>query len=85
MITQVTYARLYNAGNYENVRFEAQATVENDDTAAAYADASAAVHAAYAQWQADREAEEQRQREERQARYATERAAASQKPDALPF
>lgn len=70
MITQVSYARLYNTGNYENARFEATATVE-DITAAAFDEVVAAVHDAYTQWLADREAEAaerknelQRQREQ---------------------
>lgn len=34
MITQITYARLWNLGNYENERFEATATVgEGEDPA----------------------------------------------------
>lgn len=69
-ITQVSYGRLYNTGNYENVRFEAVASVEDGDTSAAFAEAEAAVHAQYAQWQADREAEAGERLKEREARKA---------------
>jgi hypothetical protein len=74
MITQVSYARLYNIGNYENVRFEAVATVGDNNTALAFDEAVAAVHEGYAQWLADREAEAaerkaelQRKREQKDA------------------
>jgi hypothetical protein len=74
MITQVSYARLYNTGNYENVRFEAVATVGDNNTALAFDEAVAAVHEGYAQWLADREAEAaerkaelQRKREQKDA------------------
>lgn len=82
MITQVSYGRLYNTGNYENVRFEAVVSVEDngeDATAAAFEEAKAAVHAGYAQWQADREAEEERQRQEREAEMQRRREAAQAK------
>jgi hypothetical protein len=55
-ITQVSYGRLYNTGNYENVRFEAVVSVEDGDEAAAFNEAQRAIHAGYAQWQADRAA-----------------------------
>jgi hypothetical protein len=42
-ITAVTYARLYNLGNYENERLEVTVSVEDSDTAAAFALAEAAV------------------------------------------
>lgn len=71
-ITQVSYGRLYNTGNYENVRFEAVVSVEGEDVPAAFEEAKAAVHAGFTQWQADlererveREAEMQRRRMER--------------------
>jgi hypothetical protein len=66
-ITQVSYARLYNTGNYENVRFEAVVSVEDGNVKAAFAEAVIAVHEQYAQWQADREAEAEQARQERQA------------------
>ncbi len=56
-VTQVNYARLYNIGNYENIRFEATATVREDGPAAAFDEAVGAVHDGYAQWVADRDAE----------------------------
>ena len=74
MITQVSYARLYNTGNYENLRLEAVATVENDDVQAAFAEARAAVHEQYAAITAEREEAERRRREEYEARMAQERA-----------
>ncbi len=67
MITQVSYARLYNTGNYENIRFEATASVGEDGAAAAFDEAAAAVHAAYPQWQAAREAEAAQRLQERDA------------------
>lgn len=66
-ITQVSYGRLYNTGNYENVRFEAVASVEDGDVAVALAEATEAVHAGYIQWQADRAAEAEQARQEREA------------------
>lgn len=79
MITQVSYGRLYNTGNYENVRFEAVASVENGDEAAALNEAIAAVHAGYAQWLADREAEAEQARQEREAEMQRRRDAAQAK------
>lgn len=67
MITQVSYARLYNTGNYENIRFEATVTVESGgDTAAAFDEAVGAVHDGYRQWVTDREAEAAERRAELQ-------------------
>lgn len=79
MITQVTYARLYNTGNYENVRFEATATVGGNNSALAFDEAVAAVHEGYAQWLADREAEAAERRAE------AERKRAQKQTDDLPF
>lgn len=45
MITQITYARLYNLGSYENERLEVTVSVENDDVTAARITAVAAVEA----------------------------------------
>lgn len=47
MITQVTYARTYNLGNYESLRLEAVATCDGDSETA-FAEARAAVEAEYA-------------------------------------
>ncbi len=47
MITSVTYARLYNLGNYENERIEVTASVENGDLIAAHQEAVSAVQRAY--------------------------------------
>jgi len=63
-VTQVSYARLYNIGNFENIRFEATASVGADGAAAAFDEAVAAVHDGYVQWKADREAEEVKRRNE---------------------
>jgi secreted protein with Ig-like and vWFA domain len=78
-ITQVSYGRLYNTGNYENIRFEAVASVEDSNVQAAFAEAVIAVHEQYAQWQADREAEAEQARQERQAELQRRRDAASQR------
>lgn len=48
MITQVTYARVYNLGNYESLRLEAVALVQDGATGAAWEEARAAVEAEYA-------------------------------------
>lgn len=58
MVVQVSYARLYNTGNYENVRFEAVSTVIDGNTVVAYAEAIIAVHHAYSQWLDDKEPKE---------------------------
>jgi hypothetical protein len=79
MITQVSYGRLYNTGNYENVRFEAVVSVEDGDVPAALEEAKAAVHAGYTQWQADREAEIEHERQEREVEMQRRREAAQAK------
>lgn len=56
MITQVTVERLYNLGNYENIRLAATATVEDGQTEAAFAEARAAVEAHYAAFLEERAA-----------------------------
>lgn len=43
MITSVTYARLYNLGNYENEKLEVTVTVEKNDATAAFITAVATV------------------------------------------
>ena len=63
MITQVSYARLYNTGNFENVRFEAVASVDDGNTTAAFTECRNAVHGEMAAWIADRAAAEQRKRD----------------------
>lgn len=47
MVTQVTYARTYNLGNYESLRLEAVASCDGDSEAG-YAEARAAVETEYA-------------------------------------
>jgi len=80
MITQVSYARLYNTGNYENIRFEALVTVEaGGDAAAAFDEAVGAVHSGYAQWQEDRDAEAAERKAE------LERRRAQKNTDDVPF
>lgn len=74
MIATVTYARLYNLGNYENERLEVTVTTENGDAAAAFAMAKAATDAEHDRLVAEREAEIERQRAERQAEYEARRA-----------
>ena len=78
-ITQVSYARLYNTGNYENVRFEAVASVEDGDVAAAFTEVDTAVHAQYRQWEADRETEAAQKRAEWEAEQQRRRDAAQSK------
>lgn len=43
MIQTITYARLYNLGNYENERIEVTVSVEDDDLIAAHQKAVSAV------------------------------------------
>lgn len=47
MIKTVTYARLYNLGNYENERIEVTVSVDDDDLIAAHQEAVSAVQRAY--------------------------------------
>lgn len=67
-VITVTYARLWNLGNYENERLEAVATVESDATSA-FAEAVQAVTDQHALMQAERDEAE----EKRQAEYEAER------------
>lgn len=71
--TRVIVARLHNLGNYENIRFECEATVEDGDVPAAWSVARQACADAFTAFEADREAEEQRRRAEREARYKAQR------------
>lgn len=78
-VTQISYARLYNTGNYENIRFEVVVSVEDNGnvaTAAAFEEAKVAVHAAYAQWMADRETEAAQRLQEREAARAAKQKTA---------
>ena len=72
-IITVTYARLWNLGNYENERLEAVAAVESDATTA-FAEAVSAVNDQHALMQAERDAAEQRRREEYEAKRAGKQA-----------
>ena len=76
MITQVTVERLYNLGNYENIRLAATATVEEGQTEAAFAEARAAVEAHYTMFIDERHAEARRQQEEYEERRRQQRAEA---------
>lgn len=78
-ITQITYARLHNLGNYENERFEVVVTVEEGDVAGAFAEARYATDAARSAAQIEREeqAEQHRLRmEQERQRKIDERLAA---------
>ena len=79
-ITQITYERLYNLGNYNNERFVAVVVVEDGDYSAAFLEAKLAIELTHAQFQAERAAELERRRQdqetERQAKQAHTRAAA---------
>jgi hypothetical protein len=50
----LTYARLYNLGNYENEKIEITVSVDNDDVSAARIVAVAAVEAEHVQMLAER-------------------------------
>jgi len=89
MITQIVYARLYNTGNYENLRLEATAIVEDGDTQAAFAEARMAVEIQYQVFVTAREEAERRQREawdaqekERRAKYEAAALRERQEQDA---
>lgn len=93
-ITKITYARLYNLGNFENERLEVEVTVDGADAAAVavgWATAVGEVERQHAQLEAERQEAEQQRREENQAeqeRRRTDREAArQQRPDStdLPF
>lgn len=73
-IITVTYARLWNLGNYENERLEAVATVESD-AESAFAEAVQAVNDQHALMQAERDAAEQRRHEEWEAKQQEARMA----------
>lgn len=64
MITQITYARLYNLGNYENERLEVQVTVEDGDIEQAWIAAREAIEA---ERERAREAERRRREEKTRA------------------
>lgn len=66
-ITQISYARLHNLGNYENERFEVVVTVEEGDVAGAFAEARAATDAARIQVEGERRAEADRIQQEQEA------------------
>lgn len=78
MIKEVTVERLYNLGNYENIRLAATATVESGEDQEAFAEARAAVEAHYAAFLEERAAAERKQQEEweakRQRRLAEQQA-----------
>ncbi len=57
MITEVRYERLYNLGNFENVKFGATAIVDESGYALAYAECRTAVEYQYAFFMTEREAD----------------------------
>ena len=73
MITQVTYARLYNLGNYENERFEVAVTVEDGDVTGAFELARATV-------EAERHAAVEDRKQQEAARIYRQRAARNDDP-----
>lgn len=56
MITTVTYARLYNLGNYENEKLEVTVSVEDNDVTAAFITAVATVESEHLRLLNDRRA-----------------------------
>lgn len=72
-VKRVIVARLHNLGNYENIRFECESTVEGGDVAAAWSEARQACADAFTAFETDREAEDRRRREEQEARWKAER------------
>lgn len=71
----VTYARLWNLGNYENERLEVVVTVSTD-VEAAFAEAVQAVNDQHALMQAEKDAAEQRRRDEWEEKQRASREAA---------
>lgn len=68
-LTRITYARLYNLGNYENERLEAEITVGPDeDPQIAFDLAKSIVVEQHAQLKAERADAARRQREEYEER-----------------
>lgn len=88
-ITAVTYARLYNIGNYENIRYEAVVTVEDGNIDAAFDMGRRAVEAQYARFEQEREEAAERQRQEWKAEAARRQEeaerAAQQSTKTAPF
>ena len=81
MITKVSYARLYNLGNYENERFEAEAEVV-DGNVTRSARASRRSRPSASAKVAERErAEEQRREEWRAAEQRRRAQSATEEPD----
>lgn len=54
MITHITYARLYNLGNYENEKLEVTVSVENGDVTAAFMTAQATIEDEHRRMTAER-------------------------------
>lgn len=67
MIERVTYERLFNLGNYENLRLTATALVEDGAVGAAWVEAKIAVEGQYELFLAERAEASRRAQEERAA------------------
>jgi hypothetical protein len=83
VITQVTVERLYNLGNYENIRLAATATVEEGKVKEAFAEAGAAVEAHYTAFideRAEAARKAQEEYEERRRQQRAEMEARRQRP-----
>lgn len=77
MITKVTYARLFNLGNYENERLEVEVTIQDSSDIAlegAWEEARSAVEGQHIRFGAARKEEAERERREYAAQIARERA-----------
>jgi hypothetical protein len=83
VITTVTYERLFNLGNYENLRLAATAVVEDDNVPAAFAEAKQAVEDQHAAYLAEKAETERRQREEWEARRVPPRVTAQADDDPI--
>jgi len=88
MITEVRYERLYNLGNFENVKYGATASVDEDAHtlayALAYAECREAVEEQHALFLAERKANDDRQRAEWQRQSQEQLNAIRQRNDEEP-
>lgn len=80
-ITNITVARLYNLGNFENMKYEVQVIVEDGNVDGAFSMARSTIEAQHARFEQERQEARRREREEaeqrqkeREAQWARERA-----------
>lgn len=67
-ITTITVGRLFNTGNYENMRYEVQISVEDGDIDGAFSMARSTIEAQHARFLAEREEAARQEQEAWRAR-----------------